>query len=130
MKTLIRSFFKILRVILGPFMLLWEILSRPKGIARTPAAQAATDRQCRSMVLYQYRTCPFCMKVRREIHRLSLNIDTLDAQLEGVNRDELIRGGGQAKVPCLRITDQAGKSEWMYESGKIIAYLDGRFAAA
>lgn len=130
MKSVIRSFFKILRIVLGPFMLLWEIVSRPKGIARAPAAQSVVDRQCRDIVLYHYRTCPFCMKVRREIHRLSLNIDTLDAQQPGVTRDELIRGGGQAKVPCLKITDQAGKSEWMYESGTIIAYLDGRFAAA
>lgn len=130
MKTLVRSFFKILRIILGPFMLLWEFLSRPKGIARTPAAQEAMDRQCRGVVLYQYRTCPFCIKVRREIHRLSLNIDTLDAQQEGVNRDDLIRGGGQARVPCLKITDQAGKSEWMYESDRIVTYLNGRFAAA
>jgi hypothetical protein len=40
-----------------------------------------------------------------------------------------VRGGGQAKVPCLKVTDQAGNSEWMYESGKIIAYLHGRFSA-
>jgi len=130
MKTLVRSFFKILRILLGPFMLLWEILSRPKGIARAPAAQEAVDRQCRDMVLYQYRTCPFCMKVRREIHRLSLTIASLDAQQAGTNRDELVRNGGQAKVPCLKITDQAGESEWMYESDRIIAYLNGRFAAA
>ena len=130
MKILIRSFFKLLRIILGPFMLLWETISRPQGIARTPAAQEAVDRQCRDMVLYQYRTCPFCMKVRREIHRLSLTIATLDAQQQGTNRDELVRNGGQAKVPCLKITDQAGKSEWMYESDRIIAYLNGRFAAA
>jgi glutaredoxin len=130
MKILIRSFFKLLRIVLGPFMLLWEILSRPKVIARAPAAQEAVDRDCRSMALYQYRTCPFCLKVRREIHRLSLKIETLDAQPPGLIRDDLVHGGGQAKVPCLRITDQAGKVEWMYESASIIAYLDGRFAAA
>jgi glutathione S-transferase len=87
------------------------------------------DVQCRDIVLYQYRTCPFCMKVRREIRRLSLNIGTLDAQQPGANRDELVRGGGQAKVPCLKITDQAGNSRWLYESGAIIEYLRGRFAA-
>lgn len=130
MKTLIRSFFRILRIILGPFMLLWEMLSRPQGIARTPAAQEEADRQCRNLVLYHYRTCPFCMKVRQEIHRLSLNIKTVDAQQPGMNRDALLRDGGQAKVPCLRIADQPGKNEWMYESGKIIAYLNGRFAAS
>ena len=130
MKTLIRSFFKTLRIVLGPFMLLWEAISRPKGMIRTREAQEAVDRQCRSMVLYQYRTCPFCMKVRREIRRLSLTIETLDAQPQGLVRDELLRGGGQTKVPCLKLTDQAGNSQWLYESGTIIEYLRGRFAAA
>lgn len=128
MKTVIRSFFKILRIILGPFILLWETLSRPQGLARPPAAQEAVDRECRNIVLYQYRTCPFCMKVRREMDRLSLNIETLDAQQPGAVRDELVRGGGQAKVPCLKITDQAGNNQWLYESARIIEYLRGRFA--
>ena len=129
MKTIVRFFFKTIRIILGPLMLLWEIISRPKGIVRQPEAQGQVDQQCRDIVLYQYRTCPFCMKVRREMRRLSLNIATLDAQQEGKNRDDLVRGGGQAKVPCLKITDQAGNSQWMYESGAIIEYLRGRFAA-
>jgi glutaredoxin len=128
MKTIVRFFFKTIRIIVGPLMLLWEFISRPKGIVRQPESQEQVDQQCRNIVLYQYRTCPFCMKVRREMRRLSLNIATLDAQQEGKNRDELVRGGGQAKVPCLKITDQAGNSQWMYESGAIIEYLRGRFA--
>ena len=128
MKTIVRFFFKTIRIIVGPLMLLWEFISRPKGIVRQPGSQEQVDQQCRNIVLYQYRTCPFCMKVRREMRRLSLNIATLDAQQEGKNRDELMRGGGQAKVPCLKITDQAGNSQWMYESGAIIEYLRGRFA--
>lgn len=130
MKTVIGFFFKTLRIILGPPMLLWEMITRPQGLARSPAAQGAVDEQCRDIAFYQYRTCPFCMKVRREIRRLSLNIETCDAQQPGAIRDELVRGGGQAKVPCLKITDQAGSSRWLYESGAIIEYLRGRFAAA
>jgi len=122
--------FRILRIAFGPAMLLWELVTRPKSLVRQPAIQEQVNRECRNMVLYQYRTCPFCIKVRREIHRLSLHITTLDAQHEGKNRTELLRGGGQAKVPCLKITNQAGNSEWLYESGKIIAYLHGRFATA
>lgn len=130
MKAVIRTFFKILRILLGPVLLLWEMLTRPQGIARQPAAQEKVDRECRNIVLYQYRTCPFCLKVRREMDRLSLNIETLDAQQAGNNRDDLVRGGGQAKVPCLKITDQAGNSQWLYESARIIEYLRGRFATA
>jgi glutaredoxin len=129
MKFVFRIFFKTLRIVIGPLMLLWEMLTRPKGVTRQPALQQALDEQCRSIVLYQYKTCPFCIKVRQELRRLSLKVDQLDAQQEGKNRTELVQGGGQAKVPCLKITDQAGNSQWMYESGEIISYLRGRFAA-
>jgi glutaredoxin len=129
MKFVFRLFFKILRLIIGPLLLLWEMVTRPPGQARLAAVQEAVDQECRSMVLYQYRTCPFCIKVRQEMCRLSLNIEQLDAQPDGRHRDELVRGGGQAKVPCLKITDPAGNSQWLYESGKIVDYLRGRFAA-
>jgi glutaredoxin len=123
-------FFRTLRVVLGPFMLLWEWVTRPSGLVRPPAAQAVVDEQCRDLVLYQFKTCPFCIKVRQEIRRLALTIERRDAQHEGKNRDDLVRGGGQAKVPCLRLTDPAGNSQWLYESGKIIEYLRARFSGS
>ena len=62
--------------------------------------------------------------------RLSLKIERFDARQDGINRDELLRGAGRAKVPCLKITDQAGNSQWMHDSSEIIAYLRGRFATS
>ena len=130
MKTVIRAFFKTLRVVLGPFMLVGEYLARPKGLYRPPEIHGQVDQQCRNLVLYQYKTCPFCIKVRQEMRRLSLNVKGLDAQHEGENRSALLNGGGKAKVPCLKITDQTGKTEWLYETGEIITYLRGRFATS
>jgi len=130
MKIFIKLFFKTLRAVLGPVLLLKETLTRPRGMARSPAAQQAVDRQCASLALYQYRTCPFCIKVRQEMRRLSLDIEHVDAQPAGPARQALVQGGGQAKVPCLKITDRAGKSQWLYDSDKITAYLRERFAAA
>jgi glutaredoxin len=127
MKSIIRAFFKTLRIVLGPFMLFWEIITRPKSISRAPQAQTEIDQQCRSLAIFQYKTCPFCIKVRQEMHRLALNIELIDAQQEGPNRQALVRGGGKAKVPCLRITDKAGVNQWMYESGEIMTYLRRRF---
>lgn len=124
---MIRLFFKALRVILGPFMLLWEMLTRPRGIVRTPEAQQAVDRECRNLSLYQFKTCPFCIKVRQEMRRLSLPIQLRDAQHEGGHRDDLLRGGGEIKVPCLRIQEAGGTEQWLYESGKIIEYLRNRY---
>jgi glutaredoxin len=130
MKILIRYFFRTVRILLGPVMLLKEKLTQPKGVVRLQAAQQSVDQQCQSLALYQYKTCPFCMKVRKEVARLSLNIQKIDAQPQGADRDALTRDGGQTKVPCLRITDAAGKSQWLYDSEKIVGYLRGRFAGA
>ena len=130
MKIFIRYFFKTLRIVLGPVMLLKERLQRPAGMVRTPKAQHTADAQCQSLVLYHYKTCPFCMKVRQEMRRLSLNIRHVDAQPEGGDRAALVAGGGLAKVPCLKITDTAGASQWLYDSDKIVAYLHGRFMHA
>ena len=130
MKYLIRFFFKTLRIVLGPVMLLKERLTRPAGLVRALAAQDIIDKQCESLVLYHYKTCPFCMKVRQEMRRLSLPIQRIDAQPEGSDREALRQDGGLAKVPCLRITNDAGNSQWLYDSEKIVAYLRGRFSAS
>ena len=130
MKFIIRSFFRTLRIVLGPFMRLWEFASRPKGVVRAPELQQAVNQQCQSLVLYQFTTCPFCIKVRQEMRRLSLPIERRDAQHHQHNRDALNQGGGTVKVPCLKITDADGQSRWLFESGAIISYLQGRFAAA
>jgi glutaredoxin len=127
---MIKLFFKSVRVVLGPFMLLWEQVTRPTALVRQPLLQAGIDQQCLDLVLYQYATCPFCIKVRQEMRRLSLPIERRDAQKNDANRLALIDGCGKAKVPCLKITDAAGNSQWMTDSKAIIGYLRGRFATA
>ena len=39
-----------------------------------------------------------------------------------------MKRGGQAKVPCLNITQPNGDTRWLYDSEKIISYLRVRFA--
>jgi glutaredoxin len=128
MKPVIRAFFKTLRLLLGPFMLLKERLTQPKGLQRDAASQAAVDMQCQSLALYQFNTCPFCIKVRQEMRRLSLPIDKRDAQHNAANRDALLQGSGATKVPCLKITDSNGQTLWLQDSAAIVAYLRERFA--
>lgn len=128
MNSLLKVFFKTLRVVLGPVMLLWEIVSRPARIKRSTDLQMDVDRQCLGLALYQFRTCPFCIKVRKEVHRLSLNIERHDAQYDERHRADLVQGCGSAKVPCLKITDNSGEVQWLNDSKAIIAYLHGRFA--
>jgi len=128
MRIFIRLFFKTLRLVLGPFMLLWELASRPKPLVRTAVVQADIDLQCQGITLYQFSTCPFCIKVRQEIHRLALPIERRDAQHDARNRAELLQGNGAVQVPCLRITDHDGNVQWLAESSAIIDYLNRRFA--
>ena len=129
MKTVIRAFFRTLRVVLGPVMLLKERLTQPSGVQRAPAEQAAVDQQCQSLALYQFSTCPFCIKVRQEMRRLSLPIEKRDAQHHAANRDALLQGSGATKVPCLQITEADGQTRWLQDSTEIVAYLRERFAA-
>jgi glutaredoxin len=128
MKTVIRAFFRTLRIVLGPVMLLKERLTQPAGVQRAPAEQAAVDQVCQSLALYQFSTCPFCIKVRQEMRRLSLPIEKRDAQHHADNRNELMQGSGAAKVPCLKITEADGQTRWLQDSTEIVAYLRRRFA--
>ena len=130
MKTVIRAFFRTLRIVLGPFMLLKERLTQPVGVQRAPAAQAAVDLQCQSLALYQFSTCPFCIKVRQEMRRLSLPIEKRDAQHHADHRNELLQGSGASKVPCLQITEAHGQTRWLQDSNAIVAYLRERFSTS
>lgn len=123
MKWIIRLFFRTVRRIIGPVMLLIDKLTTPKGINRPAEAQQQLDEVTQQLALYQFKTCPFCMKVRREIKRLSLNIELRDAQHDSQHRAHLLQEGGQVKVPCLRINQRDGAATWLYESDKVIQYL-------
>jgi glutaredoxin len=125
----VKFFFKALRIALGPFLLLWETVTRPQGLIRASGQQALVDASASSLVLYQFKTCPFCMKVRQEIARLSLTIEKRDAQYDEKNRSALIAAVGKPKVPCLQITHDSGQVEWLLDSKAIMAYLQGRFAS-
>ncbi|MCP1313714.1 MULTISPECIES: glutaredoxin [unclassified Halomonas] len=129
MRVIIRTFFRGLRLVLAPILLAQEKLSTPKGMSRTPEAQAEVDAACQGLALYQFQSCPFCIKVRKEIARLNLAIDTRDAKNDPTHREALAEGGGRVKVPCLRIEQEDGKALWLYESSDINRYLNQRFGA-
>ena len=129
MKWFFKIFFKTIRLIVGPMILFIDKITTPRGIKRSEQEQQKIDAEVRNLTLYQFKTCPFCIKVKRNNKRLSLNIETRDAQHNQAHREELLKGGGQVKVPCLKIVDENGKDNWMYESDEIVEYLQNRFAA-
>ncbi|WP_432696160.1 glutaredoxin family protein [Marinobacterium sp. YM272] len=128
MRLVIRLFFRLLRRLLMPFMLIYAALSKPKPISRDEKAQAQVNDDCRNLTLYQFATCPFCIKVKKEVHRLALPIGMANVQKDADARQALEQGGGRVKVPCLKIEHEDGRTEWMYESKEINSYLQQRFA--
>lgn len=124
MRFIIRYFFKGVHTIVGPILLTVDWLTTPKGIKRSADEQRRIDKETKNLVMYQFFTCPFCIKTRRAIKRLSLNIETRDALRHAPSRQQLLDGGGEIKVPCLRITGKDGSEEWLYESNEIIKYLN------
>lgn len=127
MKPMIRLFFRTVRAVLGPFLLLGNWLTRPKPIVRPPEAQAAVNARTARLALYHFPTCPFCLKVRRVMRRLALDIELRDARNDDTHRAALLAGGGKPQVPCLLITDANGKQTWLYESDAINTYLEREF---
>ena len=119
----------IIHLVLGSLILFFDWLFTPKGIKRDADEQAGIDSKTSALRLYQYKACPFCVKVRRAMKRNSLNIQTYDAKRNETSRKELIEGGGKLKVPCLRVEGKEGDVCWIYESSDIIAYLEEGLAA-
>ncbi len=128
MKLFLRYFFRAVRAVLGPLLLFADKITAPKSITRPQQEQQRIDRQTKNLVLYQFKACPYCIKVRRVTRRLALNIETRDALRDPQSRAQLEQGGGQVKVPCLKITDPDGKETWMYESERIIRFLTSTYA--
>jgi glutaredoxin len=118
---------KISRFLLGKLILFIDALPRPPPMQRPAEAQAGIDAQTAPRALYQYLACPFCVKVRRHIRRLNLNIDTRDAKGNETYKNELLEQGGKAQVPCLKIEEPGQPVQWLYESDAIITYLDKHF---
>lgn len=68
------------RWLLGRMILFFDWLTQPRKPDHSPEKQAELDAQTGSMALYQYAACPFCVKARRAIRRLGLNIELRDAK--------------------------------------------------
>ena len=117
---------KALRWFVGKIILILNSLFSPRGIERSATAQQEIDAAVANMQLYQFETCPFCVKVRRHAKRLNIPLATRNAKISPWAQ-ELVEQGGKCTVPCLRI-EENGQVTWMYESNDIIAYLDKRFA--
>ncbi|MCB0327706.1 MAG: glutaredoxin [Bdellovibrionales bacterium] len=118
---------KAIRYVLGKFIVLLDWVFTPSSVQRDSQVQKQIEEELKSMALYQFETCPFCVKVRRQAKRLGLSLEYRDAKDNPQHREDLLQGGGKIKVPCLRYEDPNGHMQWMYESSVINQYLLSRF---
>ncbi|PKG82351.1 glutaredoxin [Colwellia sp. 75C3] len=79
--------------------------------------------QPKNLALYHYDSCPFCAKTRRAIDKLGLEIELKNIQTNHQHRIDLQHGGHKTQVPCLRIEQAKGDTQWLYESDDIINFL-------
>ena len=126
MKLLFNALLKGFRNGLGAVIALISWLLPVNKIKRSAEAQQQVDAQTQYIELYQFFGCPFCIKTRRAIRRLNLNIVVRNAQTPGAYREELLAEAGKVQVPCLKIIEH-NSVQWLYESNDIIAYLEKRF---
>jgi glutaredoxin len=122
-----KTVFRLIRWPLGQIIIFVDWFTRPEIPVFPPEKRAEIDATTSTMKLYHFKQCPFCVKTRRTIRRLGLNIETRDARNDPQWNGELINQGGKYQVPCLRVVKQDGSMEWMYGSDNIIDYLDHQF---
>ena len=115
------------RYILSFIVSFIDLIFRPKIKKNSAQVQRFLDKETENLTLYEFKACPFCVKVRWAARRLGIKIKTVDAKNNQKVRKDLLSGGGKIKVPCLRNTLQTDK-EWMYESSDIVQYLNEKFS--
>jgi glutaredoxin len=114
--------------IVGGLIRLIDFLTTPSSIKRNEEIQKEIDNRCNNLALYYYPSCPFCIRVKRHMKRMNLNIRMIDPRKDEMAMQNLKDKGGKVQVPCLQIVDEDGSSTWMYESADINEYLDTQFS--
>lgn len=73
--------------------------------------------------LYYTQSCPFCVRVLMALPDMNVEVEKRNLNSDPKWRQELSQATGRTTVPCLKITDDSGKEQWMFESADIIRYL-------
>ena len=115
---------KIIRWILGRIILIIDFVTRPKKIIRSEEEQQKIDNTFSNHSIYQFHTCPFCVKVRRYLRKESLNSVKLGGNALSDNASTNISSVTVAtlRTLTLNITCEPVDTHWLeyveYTSGK------------
>lgn len=114
---------KIIRIVLGFVLVTLDKLFSPRPLKITEDQKQSILNNSKSLELFEFNACPFCIKVRRFMKKNNINIDLKDAKNNMEQRNELLNNGGKIQVPCLKISKNES-TQWLYESSDIIKYLE------
>lgn len=82
-----------------------------------------SNKAVQKLSLYHFHSCPYCAIARQAIQETGLSIELCDIQKAANHRKTLMKQGGKTQVPCLRIDNENGTTQWLYESTAIIQYV-------
>ena len=83
-------------------------------------ADSATQNE--QIILYTGEYCPYCRRVKKELDRLDLGYESVNADADG--RETVIQLSGQRAIPILTIGDEV-----LVDSTHIIRELRKRYAS-
>ena len=81
----------------------------------------SVTREKTKIKLYTGSYCPYCRRVKKELDRLELGYESVNADEDG--RQEVIRLTGQRAIPILTIEDEV-----LVDSSNIIRELRKRYS--
>jgi glutaredoxin 3 len=82
---------------------------------------SATREKTAEITLYTGNYCPHCLRVKRELERLGLDYEAVNADADG--RRDVIKLSGQRAIPILAVDDEV-----LVDSTHIIRELRRRYA--
>ncbi len=97
------------RMVFGNILKLINFLTLPKPIKRNSEAQKLINLQTDKVALYQFGTCPFCIKVTRFIHQNSLNIELRNTRKDPDHKTDLVNLGESTKYRALELLKRMKK---------------------
>ncbi|GGY34529.1 hypothetical protein GCM10011297_04460 [Bacterioplanes sanyensis] len=75
------------------------------------------------LALHYYDACPFCQMVLRVLPQIDTEVELRNVLSNPDYRQEQQQATGRTTVPCLRLEDDQGQVQWLYESMDIVEYL-------
>lgn len=82
---------------------------------------SVSQQSAESIKLYTGSYCPYCRVVKKELERLDLDYEPVDADADG--RDTVIELSGQRAIPILTIGDEV-----LVDSSDIVRELRKRYS--